>query len=819
MSVKNQLYTLVFCGILLSSCQQSINEPFKQDKPPDLQRKTASLANSIQLIPRDNHYQLQFNLDLKSFQRSFTTQALDCGAPQAIRAAITGIGISNPIYIDGANPTSHLANITSNEDCQAQFNISNIPFGKARIATIDVFRSNNLNDALPGGQVKAAFHAEPTTTQVAINFATSPGAMVIEHMLSQNQSLLVSKLDLGGLQSFINSATGVSGTFPEITYSTHPTLIKATDLANDLIGNQGDLSSLNAANYTQSGGNVPLQIIFPGTANSIEVVMRDPASQQVILDNGPYASPQNLNIPATADGNWQMEVVIEPNGSPVRRGIGFPSVSFNPGSSQTVDFTTAINVTDLKVDSVSRFSGSADPTPDAIDIVGTNFTGVTGVHMGGVDIVPPALNVTSTNLTFTMPPGTNTGQIKIERDQGAHVEVVGIPTFFTLSSAGELNTSSTGMSTNEAQTQALAYASGSGKFLAVWQSNASGNVYGRVIDGNGTPEGGAGGFQLNTIGSTGGLTLPDVTYNPDLDEFLVVWQINDGSQDDIYARRVKPDAGDPVSLGGDFQVTTQPNDQVNPSVAYNATDQEYLVVWEDDRNQVANDVDIYGATIDDIAGAQNINEVPIQINQPLAQYNPRLAWNKLDNQYLVVWNSDNTEEDVLAQRYNASDLSPIGGILNIANDAGEVEERPDVAYNEEDNHYLVVYSDDLGAGNAEVYSRFVEPNGTLAPSSEPVIEKNNQQMFARVAWNSSNNEYMVVYDDNDASPTDIDIYARRISNDLGRVGSPGRMNVSTNANNQYQPVIAYNPDQHNFLVLWRDDNGSPVSRLQKVEGP
>jgi hypothetical protein len=74
-------------------------------------------------------------------------------------------------------------------------------------------------------------------------------------------------------------------------------------------------------------------------------------------------------------------------------------------------------------------------------------------------------------------------------------------------------------------------------------------------------------------------------FNPNLNEYLVVW--NDKRNEtttqnkDIYALRLKNDG---TQVGNEFAVCTAPNDQGYCTVAYDPTEHTYLLVWNDFRD-------------------------------------------------------------------------------------------------------------------------------------------------------------------------------------------------------------------------------------------
>jgi len=157
----------------------------------------------------------------------------------------------------------------------------------------------------------------------------------------------------------------------------------------------------------------------------------------------------------------------------------------------------------------------------------------------------------------------------------------------------------------------------------------------------------------------------------------------------------------------------------NPAVAFNATADEYLVVWYGTDNTaplVANENEIFGQRLDGTGGELGANDFRISDmgpngNSNYSAYDPVVAWNAIANEYLVVWHGDdntaplvNGEGEIFGQRLDAaggetgtndfrlSDMGPDGDANFYAADAA-------VAWRSMTNEYLVVWygDDDTGA--------------------------------------------------------------------------------------------------------------------------
>ncbi len=114
----------------------------------------------------------------------------------------------------------------------------------------------------------------------------------------------------------------------------------------------------------------------------------------------------------------------------------------------------------------------------------------------------------------------------------------------------------------------------------------------------------------------------------------------------------------------------------DPAVAWNATDNEYLVVWEGDDNTaplVDEEFEIFGQRVN-AATAPRL--APMTSASPtwapdgnisFAAFNPAVAYNATTNEYLVVWEGDDDtaplvdeEFEIFGQRIDCGDGTEIG---------------------------------------------------------------------------------------------------------------------------------------------------------------
>ncbi|MCB0210219.1 MAG: hypothetical protein KDJ52_12855 [Anaerolineae bacterium] len=298
-----------------------------------------------------------------------------------------------------------------------------------------------------------------------------------------------------------------------------------------------------------------------------------------------------------------------------------------------------------------------------------------------------------------------------------------------------------------------------------------------------------------------------------------------------------------------------------PSVTYNSTDNEYLVVWIGDDNVdplVDNEYEIFGQRLDGTTGAQKgENDFRISEMEPYNSNVPKgilpavdVAYNSTDNTYLVVWwgngiNSPSAinEVEIFGQQLNSageqigkddfriSDMGPDGDDL-----FGAIF--PAVVYNSTDNEYLVVWhgsdnTGDLVDDELEVFGQRLD--GTTADEKESDFRISNMgpdgdglfgALDAAVAYNSINKEYLVVWWGNDDTKTssdeELEIFGQRLDGATGaEKGSDFRISeTGPDGDTRYRvafPDIAYNSVSNEYLVVWGGDNNAGLLVLNELE--
>ena len=149
---------------------------------------------------------------------------------------------------------------------------------------------------------------------------------------------------------------------------------------------------------------------------------------------------------------------------------------------------------------------------------------------------------------------------------------------------------------------------------------------------------------------------PDIAYNPDKDEFFVVWKVKKPSLDEegiigagIIGRFIDPDG----NLKGEaFTVIDEPRRQLWPSIVYVEEEKKYFISWSDTRDDglppgdpwyFSEKMDIYARWLDD-TGSSIGDEIALGVEEG-CQSNGILSYNPVMKRFFVAWYDRNAPDD------------------------------------------------------------------------------------------------------------------------------------------------------------------------------
>jgi hypothetical protein len=270
-----------------------------------------------------------------------------------------------------------------------------------------------------------------------------------------------------------------------------------------------------------------------------------------------------------------------------------------------------------------------------------------------------------------------------------------------------------------------------------------------------------------------------------------------------------------------------------PGLAYNAADLLYLVVWhgDDDTGSLANDEhEIFGQLMDGDGRQLWADDFRISTqgtdgDPTVNAWNPHVAWNSIDNEYLVVWSGDRIagELEIWGQRVEGRTGGLIGGNFRISDMGADGDldfdaHHPRVAHNPTNNEYLVVWSgDDAVDGQTEIWAQRLDNTAAEIGANDfpisqtgPVQDGTHTAHDPDLVWNSVSNQYLVVWSADELTDEEFEIHGQRlddqgteIGDDDFRISDMGpEGDVDYDAD---QPAVAYNNMGNEYLIVWRGD--------------
>lgn len=309
---------------------------------------------------------------------------------------------------------------------------------------------------------------------------------------------------------------------------------------------------------------------------------------------------------------------------------------------------------------------------------------------------------------------------------------------------------------------------------------------------------------------------PAVAYNPDREEYLVVWYNDRGGNDDIRAQRVSKDG---ALVGGPFYVAGGSGAERRvPDVTYNGQHQQYLVVWEHNDgtwdNIHARRVSGAGAVLD------TTDIVIVSGSNLLAPSGPAVAYSSTSDRYLVVWQAtwhpSPLDKDVEGQLVTSSGTLD-GGNFTISDDtgSGEYRENPDVVYCRTRDEFLVAWRQRNTSSDYDIYARRVRGDGQLLNPASITISTlgHDEEDPAVAALPIANDEgdYLVAWESDTGSDTGIDAKTVHVaSNGSVTVGTLPQV-VYDSSVDESNPAVAGNESSQQYLVTWSQHYEETVS--------
>ena len=271
--------------------------------------------------------------------------------------------------------------------------------------------------------------------------------------------------------------------------------------------------------------------------------------------------------------------------------------------------------------------------------------------------------------------------------------------------------------------------------------------------------------------------------------------------DGIAPASVDAATGSGVPVGSTFPIDAMATNVSYPAVAYNSHDQEYLVVWQTDAPNAGN---IWAARV--ARDGRVLGNYDVESGGGYTRSNPDVAYNEQDHDYYVVWQY----QDGTYMRIRGKPFDPTGptyGGMQLSTGAALKNcYEPAIAYASSAHSFIVVWERHVTSSLASDIEAQILTGGGSFDGNNFFIKQgaiNNSHSQPDVAYNRSRNEYLVAWTQRIATGPEYDVIGRIITHNGVLLGNDLLIGWTTKPDRS--PAVAAIPTVPNYggyLVAW-----------------
>ncbi|NLT95538.1 MAG: hypothetical protein GXW85_08450 [Clostridia bacterium] len=279
-------------------------------------------------------------------------------------------------------------------------------------------------------------------------------------------------------------------------------------------------------------------------------------------------------------------------------------------------------------------------------------------------------------------------------------------------------------------------------FLVTWQYEEEYLIFAQILDEEGNPYEEKGNFAVCPE-TVNGQYSPAVAVNTDTGDYLIAWdeQVYEGNLErEIYGQLLDKE-GNNQDVGR-LDLVSMEESQSDPILAYSAN--RYLLVFGNTPDYY--DYDIKGRMFN--SEGELVEEIEIAVGDA-DQYVHALAVDDTNERFLVVWQEYRNDEtgNIFGRFIN------IDGTMEDDFPVYQSEQdqyAPSVAFNA-DGGFLVAWQD----GQDRLFARYFTAEGEGIGAPVPIDPEGEELRNVKVVYNPEENNYLAVYVDYSSYPTKI----------------------------------------------------------------
>lgn len=251
----------------------------------------------------------------------------------------------------------------------------------------------------------------------------------------------------------------------------------------------------------------------------------------------------------------------------------------------------------------------------------------------------------------------------------------------------------------------------------------------------------------------------------------------------------------PVSLLTSFSIGNTDGHDLSPAVDFCGAN--YLVVWGYELDATPTQYGVLGRLLSP-TGSELSAPFAISLGTDFNRFEPDVAFNSGGpSEYLVVWQQVYYGESDIRARRVQQDGVLLTPEIPVAL-SSHIESHPAVASNSNTVEWLVVYEYDNGS-DTDIYGQRISATGEVLSGPVTIASGSNNQTLPDVIFLPAAEQYLVVWEEWTPA-VEVNIYGQRVSQDGALLG--GNILLAGNSNWDIEPNLSANTQQNEFLLVW-----------------
>ena len=259
----------------------------------------------------------------------------------------------------------------------------------------------------------------------------------------------------------------------------------------------------------------------------------------------------------------------------------------------------------------------------------------------------------------------------------------------------------------------------------------------------------------------------------------------------------------------------KPRTKFDSAIAWNEKKNEYLVVWVGNSypDLALGELEIFGQILDadgnGLSAEFRISDMGPEGDPNYNAFNPAVSWNSTNNEYLVVWEGDNTSIGLGVDELNNDGFELVVDIQIFDSQNKKIDQELEGLVDEE----FEIYGQIIDAQGNEIGTNDFRIS-TMGPDGDPDYAAKNPD----VIWNSDQQEYYVVWEGSSDMffheiqlvADEFEIYGQRLNWQGGKIDTVTRISeMGYDGDSSYDaenPALTWNAANNEYLVVWSGDN-------------